>query len=149
MLVDRGRNDLGRISIPGSVKVTERMIAERFSHVMHITSNVEGKLAPGRDALDVLRATFPAGTLSGAPKVRAMQIIDELEPSARGVYTGALGWLGAGGTLDLAIVIRTAVVAAGRLTLSVGGGIVADSTPERELEETEEKAAAWRRALAG
>jgi anthranilate synthase component 1 len=142
MLVDLGRNDLGRISTPGSVRITERMIAERFSHVMHITSNVEGKLAPGRDALDVLRATFPAGTLSGAPKVRAMQIIDELEPEPRDIYGGAVGYLGFDGNLDVAIAIRTLVEQAGELRVQAGAGIVEASVPEAEYEECVNKARA-------
>jgi anthranilate synthase component 1 len=148
MLVDLGRNDLGRISIPGSVRVTERMICERYSHVMHITSNVQGKLAPGRDAIDVLRATFPAGTLSGAPKVRAMQIIEALEPEARGVYGGAIGYLGFDGNMDLAIAIRTVVEQAGELTVQAGAGIVEASQPEAEYQETISKARAVLTAIA-
>jgi anthranilate synthase component 1 len=148
MLVDLGRNDLGRISIPGSVRVTERMVCERYSHVMHITSNVQGKLAPGRDAIDVLRATFPAGTLSGAPKVRAMQIIEALEPEARGVYGGAIGYLGFDGNMDLAIAIRTVVEQAGELTVQAGAGIVEASQPESEYQETISKARAVLTAIA-
>jgi anthranilate synthase component 1 len=142
MLVDLGRNDLGRISAPGSVRVTERMIAERYSHVMHITSNVEGRLAPGRDALDVLRATFPAGTLSGAPKVRAMQIIEELEPERRGIYGGAVGYVGWDGNLDTAIAIRTVVEQGGELRIQAGAGIVEASVPAAEHEECINKARA-------
>jgi anthranilate synthase component 1 len=142
MLVDLGRNDLGRISVPGSVRVTERMAIERYSHVMHIVSNVTGRLAPGRDALDVLRATFPAGTLTGAPKVRAMQIIDSLEPEPRGVYGGAVGYIGFGGNLDAAIAIRTVVERDGELFLQAGAGIVEASSPRAEYEETVHKARA-------
>ena len=148
MLVDLGRNDLGRISIPGSVRVTERMVCERYSHVMHITSNVQGQLAPGRDAIDVLRATFPAGTLSGAPKVRAMQIIEALEPEPRGVYGGAIGYLGFDGNMDLAIAIRTVVEQAGELTVQAGAGIVEASQPESEYQETISKARAVLTAIA-
>jgi anthranilate synthase component 1 len=148
MLVDLGRNDLGRISKPGSVRVTERMICERYSHVMHITSNVQGQLAPGRDALDVLQATFPAGTLSGAPKVRAMQIIEELEPEKRGVYGGAIGYVGFDGNMDLAIAIRTVVEQAGELTVQAGAGIVEASQPESEYQETINKARAVLLAIA-
>jgi anthranilate synthase component I len=142
MLVDLGRNDVGRISVPGTVRITERMIAERYSHVMHITSNVEGRLAPGRDALDVLRATFPAGTLSGAPKVRAMQIIEALEPERRGVYGGAIGYLGFDGNMDVAIAIRTVVEQGGELRVQAGAGIVEASQPEAEYEECVNKASA-------
>ncbi len=122
------------------------MLIERYSHVMHIVSNVEGKLKPGLSAMDVLRATFPAGTVSGAPKVRAMEIIDELEPSKRGVYAGAVGYLGFGGGMDLAIAIRTAVVKDGMLYVQAGAGIVADSVPENEWTETQNKARAVIRA---
>jgi anthranilate synthase component 1 len=148
MLVDLGRNDLGRISKPGSVRITEQMIAERFSHVMHITSNVEGQLAPGRDALDVLRATFPAGTLSGAPKVRAMQIIEELEPEPRGVYGGAIGYIGWDGNMDVAIAIRTVVDRGGELHVQAGAGIVEASQPATEYEECVNKAKAALVAIA-
>jgi anthranilate synthase component 1 len=148
MLVDLGRNDLGRISKPGSVRVTERMVCERYSHVMHITSNVQGQLAEGRDAIDVLRATFPAGTLSGAPKVRAMQIIEALEPEPRGVYGGAIGYLGFDGNMDLAIAIRTVVEHAGELTVQAGAGIVEASQPDAEYEETISKATAVLTAIA-
>jgi len=142
MLVDLGRNDLGRISVPGTVKLTERMLVERYSHVMHIVSNVRGTLSSGRDAIDVLRATFPAGTLSGAPKVRAMQIIDALEPVARGIYGGAIGYIGFGGNLDMAIAIRTIVERGGELTVQAGAGIVEASDPGTEYEETVNKARA-------
>lgn len=142
MLVDLGRNDVGRISRPGSVTVTDRMIVERYSHVMHIVSNVVGELAPGRDALDVLRATFPAGTLSGAPKVRAMQIIEELEPERRGVYGGAVGYIGFDGNMDVAIAIRTIVARGDEMWLQAGAGIVEASDPDKEYEETVNKARA-------
>jgi anthranilate synthase component I len=142
MLVDLGRNDVGRISRPGSVTVTDRMIVERYSHVMHIVSNVVGDLAPGRDALDVLRATFPAGTLSGAPKVRAMQIIEELEPERRGVYGGAVGYIGFDGNMDVAIAIRTIVARKDEMWLQAGAGIVEASDPDKEYEETVNKARA-------
>jgi anthranilate synthase component 1 len=146
MLMDLGRNDVGRVARVGSVRVTENMVVERYSHVMHIVSNVEGKLRPGLDAIAVLRATFPAGTLSGAPKVRAMEIIDELEPSKRGIYAGAVGYLGFNGDMDLAIAIRTAVVKGGRLYVQAGAGIVADSVPKSEWIETQNKARAILRA---
>jgi anthranilate synthase component I len=145
-LMDLGRNDAGRVSQTGSVKVTENMSIERYSHVMHIVSNVEGKLKPGLNALDVLRATFPAGTVSGAPKVRAMEIIDELEPSKRGVYAGAVGYVGFNGDMDVAIAIRTAVVKDQMLYVQAGAGIVADSIPENEWQETRNKARALLRA---
>lgn len=143
MLVDLGRNDLGRISAPGTVRVTERMTIERYSHVMHIVSNVEGRLRDGADALDVLRATFPAGTLSGAPKVRAMQIIDALEPERRGIYGGAVGYVGFGAdTLDVAIAIRTVVQRGDELWLQAGAGIVEASDAGAEYDETVAKARA-------
>ena len=145
-LLDLGRNDTGRIAVTGSVRVTENMQIERYSHVMHIVSNVEGKLKPGLSALDVLRASFPAGTVSGAPKVRAMEIIDELEPSKRGIYAGAVGYLGFNGDMDLAIAIRTAVVKDGMLYAQAGAGIVADSVPDNEWMETLNKARAVIRA---
>jgi anthranilate synthase component 1 len=145
-LLDLGRNDTGRVAVTGSVKVTENMLIERYSHVMHIVSNVEGKLKPGLAALDVLRASFPAGTVSGAPKVRAMEIIDELEPSKRGIYAGAVGYLGFNGDMDLAIAIRTAVVKNGMLYAQAGAGIVADSVPDNEWIETLNKARAVIRA---
>lgn len=145
-LLDLGRNDTGRVAVTGSVKVTERMQIERYSHVMHIVSNVEGTLKPELSALDVLRASFPAGTVSGAPKVRAMEIIDELEPSKRGIYAGAVGYLGFNGDMDLAIAIRTAVVKDGMLYAQAGAGIVADSVPDNEWLETLNKARAVIRA---
>ncbi len=146
MLVDLGRNDVGRIAQTGSVRVTEQMVIERYSHVMHIVSNVEAKLKPGLSAIDVLRATFPAGTVSGAPKVRAMEIIDELEPVKRGVYSGAVGYLGFNGDMDVAIALRTAVVKDGMLHVQAGGGVVADSVPQAEWQETQNKAKALLRA---
>ena len=130
----------------GSVKLTENMLIERYSHVMHIVSNVEGKLQAGLGALDVLKATFPAGTVSGAPKVRAMEIIDELEPVKRGIYAGAVGYLGFNGDMDLAIAIRTAIVKDGQLYVQAGAGIVADSDPASEWQETGNKARAVLRA---
>lgn len=145
-LLDLGRNDAGRVSQVGSVKLTENMIVERYSHVMHIVSNVEGKLQPGLSALDALKATFPAGTVSGAPKVRAMEIIDELEPVKRGIYAGAVGYLGFHGEMDVAIAIRTAVIKEGQLHVQAGAGIVADSDPESEWQETQNKARALLRA---
>jgi len=142
MLIDLGRNDVGRVAATGSVRVTEQMVVERYSHVMHIVSNVEGRLAPGLDAIDVLKASFPAGTVSGAPKVRAMQIIDELEPLKRGVYSGAVGYLGFNGDMDLAIAIRTAVLKGGQLHVQAAAGVVADSAPRAEWQETRHKARA-------
>jgi anthranilate synthase component 1 len=142
MLVDLGRNDVGRISTAGSVRVNERMVTERYSHVMHITSNVQGKLAEGRDAIDVLAATFPAGTLSGAPKVRAMQIIEALEPERRGIYGGAVGYIGFDGNMDVAIAIRTIVEQHGLLRVQAGAGIVEASKPDAEYDETVNKARA-------
>ena len=146
MLIDLGRNDVGRIAAAGSVKVTEQMVIERYSHVMHIVSNVEARIAPGRDAVDVLKATFPAGTVTGAPKVRAMQLIDEFEPVKRGIYSGAVGYLGFNGDMDVAIAIRTAVVKAGALHVQAAAGIVADSDPRSEWLETQHKARALLRA---
>ncbi|MFM8631713.1 MAG: anthranilate synthase component I family protein, partial [Betaproteobacteria bacterium] len=146
MLIDLARNDIGRIAQIGSVRVTEQMTVERYSHVMHLVSNVEGLLTPGLSALDVLRATFPAGTLSGAPKIRAMEIIDELEPTKRGLYGGACGYLSFTGELDLAITIRTGVLKDGLLHVQAAAGIVADSGPESEWLETENKARAVIRA---
>ncbi len=147
MLVDLGRNDLGRVCRTGSVEVSELMVIERYSHVMHIVSNVRGELTGGRDAFDLVRATFPAGTLSGAPKIRAMQIIDELEPMRRGVYGGAVGYFSYSGNMDLAIAIRTLVVRDGKVHLQAGAGIVADSDPTAEWQETVNKAMAVRRAI--
>ncbi|GAB2796817.1 anthranilate synthase component I [Halomonas shantousis] len=148
MLIDLGRNDVGRISQTGSVKLTDRMVVERYSHVMHIVSNVTGRLKPGLSAMDVLRATFPAGTVSGAPKIRALEIIDELEPVKRGVYSGAVGYLSWHGNLDTAIAIRTAVIKDGQLHIQAGAGIVADSVPELEWQETLNKGRALFRAVA-
>lgn len=148
MLIDLGRNDVGRVAKIGSVRLTEKMVVERFSHVMHITSNVTGKVREGMSAIDVLRATLPAGTLSGAPKIRAMEIIDELEPVKRCIYGGAVGYLGWNGNMDLAIAIRTAVIKDGKLYVQAGGGIVADSIPALEWKETMNKARALFRAAA-
>ncbi|HEX7250558.1 MAG TPA: chorismate-binding protein, partial [Burkholderiales bacterium] len=148
MLIDLGRNDIGRVARPGSVRVTDRMVIERYSHVMHIVSNVEARAADGLDAVDVLKATFPAGTVTGAPKVRAMQIIDELEPVKRGVYSGAVGYLGFNGDMDVAIGIRTAVVKDAKLHVQAAAGIVADSDPRSEWEETRHKARALLKAAA-
>ena len=148
MLIDLGRNDTGRIAEIGSVELTENMIVERYSHVMHIVSNVIGKLKPGMTAMDVLRATFPAGTVSGAPKIRAMEIIDELEPIKRGVYSGAVGYVGWDGNMDTAIAIRTAVIKDKQLHIQAGAGIVYDSVPEKEWEETMNKGRAIFRAVA-
>lgn len=147
MLIDLGRNDVGRIAEAGSVALTDKMVVERYSHVMHIVSNVEGRLKDGFGPLDVLRATFPAGTLSGAPKIRAMEIIDELEPVKRGVYGGAVGYIGFNGEMDTAIAIRTAVIKDQRLYVQAGAGVVADSVPELEWKETMNKARAVFRAV--
>ena len=147
MLVDLGRNDLGRMARAGSVAVTKFMEVERYSHVLHLVSNVEARVRPDRDALDALRCIFPAGTLSGAPKVRAMQLIAEAEGERRGLYGGAIGYLGYDGNLDTAITIRSAVFSRDRIHLGAGAGIVAGSVPEREFEETEHKAEAVRRAI--
>ena len=146
MLIDLGRNDVGRVAQHGSVRLTEKMVIERYSHVMHIVSNVEAMLKPGLDAIDVLKATFPAGTVSGAAKVRAMEIIDELEPSKRGIYAGAVGYLGFNGDMDLAIALRTAVIKDATLYVQAGAGIVADSIPASEWMETQNKARAVLRA---
>ncbi len=148
MLIDLGRNDAGRVSRTGSVTLTEKMVIERYSHVMHIVSNVTGRIREGMSAIDVLRATFPAGTVSGAPKIRAMEIIDELEPVRRGVYAGAVGYLDWSGNMDTAIAIRTAVLKAGQLHIQAGAGIVADSVPENEWAETMNKGRAIFRAAA-
>ena len=147
MLIDLGRNDTGRVSEIGSVTLTENMVVERYSHVMHIVSNVTGKIRPGMSAIDVLRATFPAGTVSGAPKIRAMEIIDELEPVKRGVYAGAVGYLSWSGNMDTAIAIRTAVIKDGTLHIQAGAGIVADSVPRNEWDETMNKGRAIFRAV--
>lgn len=147
MLVDLGRNDLGRVCTPGSVTVDELMEVEYYSHVMHIVSNVTGTLAADKDAFDALRATFPAGTVSGAPKIRAMEIIRDLEPAARGPYAGTVGYFGLDGAMDMCITIRTFVLAGGRAYLQSGAGIVADSDPEREYEECLHKARALHKAL--
>jgi anthranilate synthase component I len=147
MLVDLGRNDIGRVSRPGTVTVSKYMEVERYSHVLHLVSHVEGRLRPELDALDALRSVFPAGTLSGAPKVRAMQLIAEAEGERRGLYGGAVGYLGYDGNLDTAITIRSAVLRDGQAHIHTGAGIVAASVPELEFEETEHKAAALRRAI--
>ena len=148
MLVDLGRNDVGRVARPGTVNVDRLMEVERYSHVMHISSTVSGQLRDGCSSLDALRAAFPAGTVSGAPKIRAMEIIAELEPEQRGVYAGALGYVSFGGNLDMAITLRTIVVAQGIAYVQAGAGVVADSKPEREFEETLEKAGAMFQAIA-
>ena len=142
MLIDLGRNDVGRIARTGSVKVTETMVVERYSHVMHMVSNVEGDVDPALTPMELLRATFPAGTVTGAPKVRSMEVIEELEPEKRGVYAGAAGYLGFNGNLDLAISIRTGIVKDGELHVQAAAGIVADSIPENEWRETQNKARA-------
>jgi len=147
MLVDLGRNDLGRVAKTGTVEVNERFKIERYSHVMHIVSNVRCRLKPGMSCYDVLAAAFPAGTLSGAPKIRAMEIIDELEPNRRGLYGGAVGYIGFDGNMDTAIAIRTLLIKDGRAHLGVGAGIVADSVPEREFEETMNKGRALLKAV--
>ncbi|WP_410524119.1 anthranilate synthase component I [Ralstonia pseudosolanacearum] len=146
MLIDLARNDIGRIAEIGSVKVTDQMVIEKYSHVQHIVSSVEGRLKPGMTNMDVLRATFPAGTLSGAPKVRAMEIIDELEPVKRGIYGGAVGYLSFSGEMDLAIAIRTGIIKDGNLYVQAAAGVVADSDPDAEWRETEHKARAVLRA---
>jgi anthranilate synthase component 1 len=148
MLVDLGRNDLGRVCVPGTVEVVDFMSVERYSHVMHLVSAVVGQLAAGRTAFDVLRATFPAGTLSGAPKVRAMELIDQLEPTRRGLYGGSVGYLDFAGDMDMAIAIRTALIREGRAYVQAGGGVVADSVPELEYDESVNKAMAVLRAVA-
>lgn len=148
MLIDLGRNDTGRVAKVGSVELTDKMIVERYSHVMHIVSNVTGELRGGMTSIDVLRATFPAGTVSGAPKIRAMEIIDELEPVKRGVYSGAVGYISWNGNMDTAIAIRTAVIKDKTLHIQAGAGVVADSTPEMEWKETMNKGRAVFRAVA-
>lgn len=147
MLVDLGRNDIGRVCRYGSVNVNEWMVIERYSHVMHIVSNVHGRLRPDKDQFDVLRATFPAGTVSGAPKIRAMEIIEELEPSRRGPYAGSIGYFSYSGDMDTCITIRTILIHNGTAYVQAGAGIVADSVPEREYQETMNKAGAMLRAL--
>ncbi len=147
MLVDLGRNDVGRVSEAGSVNVSELMVIERYSHVMHIVSNVRGSLARGKDSYDVIRACFPAGTVSGAPKIRAMEIIDELEPTRRGPYAGAVGYFGFSGNMDTCITIRTLVIKDGVAYIQAGGGVVADSDPAAEYQETVNKAKAMMRAV--
>jgi anthranilate synthase component 1 len=147
MLIDLGRNDVGRVADMGSVNLTDKMIIERYSHVMHIVSNVTGKLKKEMNAIDVLRSTFPAGTVSGAPKIRAMEIIDELEPVKRGVYSGAVGYISWNGNMDTAIAIRTAVIKDKTLHIQVGAGIVADSIPKNEWDETMNKGRAIFKAV--
>jgi anthranilate synthase component 1 len=146
MLLDLGRNDVGRVAKVGTVRVTEQMVIERYSHVMHIVSNVEGELDPNYDAINALIAGFPAGTVSGAPKVRAMEIIDELEPERRGIYGGCIGYIGANGEMDTCIALRTAIIKDGVLFVQAGGGVVADSDPEAEYQESRNKARALIRA---
>jgi len=147
MLIDLSRNDAGRVTKTGTVEVTRQMFVERYSHVMHIASNVESQLDDDKSSLDVLKATLPVGTLSGAPKVRAMEIIDEFEPVRRGVYGGAMGYLSWNGNMDMAIAIRTAVIKDGTLYIQAGAGIVADSVPRSEWEETMNKARAMFHAV--
>jgi len=147
MLVDLGRNDVGRVSIPGSVKVSQFMEIERYSHVMHLVSNVTGQLRPELTSYDALRAGFPAGTVSGAPKIRAMEIISELEGEQRGIYAGAVGYFSHSGNLDTAITLRTMVIQNGHAYIQAGGGIVADSNPSEEYQESSNKAKALLRAL--
>jgi len=147
MLVDLGRNDLGRIARIGSVQITQLMVIERYSHVMHIVSSIQGQLDDGKDAFDVLRATFPAGTLTGAPKIRAMEIIDELEPVRRGPYGGAVGYFSFTGNMDFCITIRTMMLKEGKIYIQAGAGVVADSDPQAEYQETVNKSAGMRRAV--
>jgi anthranilate synthase component 1 len=147
MLVDLGRNDVGRVARYGSVEVSDVMVIERYSHVMHITSNVTGQLTEGCDAFDALAACLPAGTVSGAPKVRAMQIIDEIEPHRRGPYAGAVGYIDFAGNMDTCIALRTVVIQNGTAYVQVGAGIVADSVPENEYEETLNKARGLLKAI--
>jgi anthranilate synthase component 1 len=147
MLIDLGRNDLGRVCDYGTVRVTEMMFVERYSHIMHIVSNVEGRLRAGLTAFDLLRATFPAGTLSGAPKVRAMEIIEQLEGTRRGVYGGAVGYFSYDGSMDTCITIRSALMQGNRVYFQSGAGVVADSVPETEYEETLHKARAMAMAI--
>ncbi|HEU4807088.1 MAG TPA: chorismate-binding protein, partial [Homoserinimonas sp.] len=148
MLVDLARNDLQKVCLPGTVEVTEFMQVERFSHIMHLVSSVEGDLAPGHSPLDVFTATFPAGTLSGAPKPRALEIIDELEVAQRGLYGGVVGYFDFAGNLDLAIAIRTTTISGGIARIQAGAGLVADSDPATEFIESQNKAAAPLRAVA-
>ncbi|WP_226664676.1 anthranilate synthase component I [Microbulbifer aggregans] len=148
MLIDLGRNDVGRVAQTGTVQVTDKMVVERYSHVMHIVSNVTGKIKPGLSGIDALRAAHPAGTLSGAPKIRAMEIIDELEPEKRGIYGGAVGYLAWNGNMDTAIAIRTAVIKDEKIYVQAGAGLVADSDPQSEWDETMNKARALFRAVA-
>jgi anthranilate synthase component 1 len=147
MLVDLGRNDVGRVAAVGSVEVTELMGVERYSHVMHIVSNIRGLLAQGKNSFDVFRAAFPAGTVSGSPKIRAMEIIEELEPARRGPYAGAVGYFSFSGNMDTCITIRSILIKDGKAYIQVGAGIVADSEPEKEYEETLNKAQAIFRAI--
>jgi anthranilate synthase component 1 len=147
MLVDLARNDLGRVALAGTVRVDPYRIIERYSHIMHIVSGVRGRIAPGKDAFDLFAATFPAGTLVGAPKVRAMEIIDELEPVGRELYGGTVGYFGREGDMDQAITIRTLVFRGDTYSYQAGGGIVADSVPKTEYEEVMAKSAVLRRAL--
>lgn len=148
MLVDLARNDIGRVCEFGSIRVPEFMVIERYSHVMHIVSQVEGRIAPGKDAYDLMRATFPAGTVSGAPKIRAMQIIAQYEPAQRGIYAGALGYIGYDGNMDTCIMLRTALLKGGQIHIQAGAGIVADSVPTSEYQETISKASALFKAVA-
>jgi len=147
MLVDLGRNDVGRVSKAGSVEVTDLLVVERYSHVMHIVSGVKGVIAQGKDQFDVMKACFPAGTVSGAPKIRAMEIIDELESDRRGPYAGAVGYFGFSGNMDFCITIRTFVMEGDNLWVQAGAGIVFDSDPEMEFEETINKSMGLRRAV--
>ncbi|MDO5530128.1 MAG: chorismate-binding protein, partial [Paracoccus sp. (in: a-proteobacteria)] len=149
MLLDLGRNDVGRVAKIGTVRPTEEFVIERYSHVMHIVSNVVGELAPGHDALSALLAGLPAGTVSGAPKVRAMEIIDELEPEKRGIYGGAVGYFAANGEMDMCIALRTGIIKDGQLYIQAGGGVVYDSDPEAEFQETVNKSKALQRAAEG
>ena len=147
MLVDLGRNDVGRVAKTKTVKVTELMSVERYSHVMHLVSNVQGTLKRGLDAIDVLEACFPAGTVTGAPKVRAMEIIEELEPLRRGPYAGAVGYFSYSGNMDTCITIRTLIIRGNKVYVQAGAGIVADSVPKKEYEETVNKAKGMMRAV--
>lgn len=147
MLIDLGRNDVGKVSKIGSVKVTDKMIIERYSHVMHIVSNVTGKILDNLDYIDAVKSSLPAGTLSGAPKIRAMEIINEIEPSSRGIYGGAIGYISWNGDIDTAIAIRTAVIKDNTIHVGAGAGIVADSVPENEWEECKQKAKVFLDAL--